>query len=335
MPTQTHKQPETNTKHKEHRGWTRFLAIIAAIAILVCTYSTVLRDNFATAAKLVVFMRNANTFVHISSAIKAEVSENLPTSVKDNFLQNALAQKLLDVIVTPENVAKVAEPILTTTYKVADKADAQIKNNNVVIESGKYKTQASKFVNDSKLPPVLSEPLNSLINSVPGDITVVDGQKNPDSPLLLMVKLRMAFQKLDALVTILWWVIILSLVGIVALNFRNYRAILRTTGLTLGISGLIVTIGSWMFAPITLLFVPQSTDQVIGNTLNQATTDIINTYFTLTRPYGFFLLLVGLVFYLIYRFDVIARATTFVQKQLKKNKTKSAQGHQPHSSHKK
>ncbi len=329
MSPTTTKTNQTAAQPRQHRGWTKLLAVIASIAIIVCTYGTVLRDNFSTAAKLVVFMKNASTFVHISDAVKSEVSANLPQSVKDNFLQNALAQKLLDVIVTPENVAKVAEPILTTTYKVADKADAQIKNNNVVIESAKYKDQASKFVNDSKLPQVLADPLNSLINSVPSDITIVNGQKNPDSPLLLMVKLRMVFQKLSALVTVLWWVIILSLLGIVALNWRDYRSILRSTGLTIGVSGLIITIGSWVFAPIALIFLPQSTDPVIGSSLNQATSDIINYYFTLTRPYGFFLLTVGLTLYLLYRFDVIARGTAFVGQQLKKRSSKSTH----HSTH--
>lgn len=331
MATTVSNTNQTAAQPHPHSGWTKLLAVIASIAIIVCTYGTVLRDNFATAAKLVVFMKNAQTFVHISDAVKAEVSANLPQSVKDNFLQNALAEKLLDVIVTPENVAKVAEPLLTATYKVADKTDATIKNDNVIIESGKYKTQASKFVSDSKLPQVLTDPLNSLINSVPNDIKIVDGQKNPDSPLLLMVKLRMAFQKLNAVVNVLWWVIILSLLGIVALNWRNYRSVLRSIGLSLGITGLIITIGSWMFAPVMLIFLPQSTDPVIGNTLNQATADIINQYFLLTRPYGFFLLIVGVVLYVLYRFDVIARSADFVRKQMKKRSAKTT--HHSHASH--
>jgi hypothetical protein len=331
MPESAQKPSQTINNLPQHHGWTRVLAVLAAVAILLCTYATVLRDNFATAAKAYVFMRNAQTFVHISDAVKAEVSENLPQSVKDNFLQNALSEKLLDIIVTPENVAKVAEPILTAAYKVVDKTDAQVKNNNVVIESGKYKSQATKFVSDSKLPPVLSEPLNSLINSVPGDIKIVDGQKNPDSPILMLVKLKAAFQKLNTIVAVLWWIIVLSLAGIVALNYRNYRAILRISGLVFGISGLIITIGSWMFAPVALLFVPQSTDKVIGDTLNQAIADIINSYFNLTRPYGFFLVLLGLALYLLYRFDAIHRVVVFAQSKQPKTKPHTTQHHSSHT----
>lgn len=294
---------------KIHTGWLRFLGGILVVALILCSYMSIIQANFSTAAKTVVFLREAKVLDNGADIIKAEVNDKLPEKVKNNFIQNAIAQKLLDIIVTPENLSKVAEPALKLAYQVTTKAPTEIQNNQVVLNTQQYKDQASQFINNSKLPDVLNQPIDAIISATPNQLTLVSNVKDsPSNPLVIMIQLRNALRVINTSVTLLWWVIILDILAIIALGWREYRRLLHVTTWTFGIAGLFLTIGSWVFPPVLLLVIPQSTDPVIGSQLNELMANVINFLFNASRSYGLLFVLIAVIAYVLKRFDLIAKA---------------------------
>lgn len=314
-----HKSERSTQPVKVHTGWLRFLGFVLVVALILCSYLSVLQANFSTAAKTMVFLRGAKVLESSADIIKAEVNDKLPDGIKNNFIKNAIAQKLLDIIVTPENLAKVAEPGLKIAYQVTTKAPTEIQNNQVVLNTQQYKTQAEQFVGSAKLPEVLSQPIDSIIQATPNQLTLVSNVKDSQTnPLVLMIRMRNTLNMINAGVTLMWWIIILDILGIIALSWRQYRRLLHTAAWTFGAAGLFIVVASYMFPPILTLVVPQSTDALIGGQLNDLMANVTNFLFNQTRSYGLFFVLIAIIAYVLKRFDLIAKGVELSKRLWKK-----------------
>lgn len=283
---------ESTTKTPAHNGWNRFLLILLTILLVVCTYATVLRDNFLTGAKAFVFLKEAKVFVTTAEIVKSEISAKLPDSIKNNYIKQAIANKLLDIIVTPENVAKVAEPGIDAAYKLA-KAPTDIENNKVVLDTTQYKKQASEYIPGLQLPKVIIDEANDLINAVPNDLTIVDLQKRPNSVLATFIRIRDLMRTINDVTNVLWILTVVNLLALVLVNIKSMGRFLHSLGWSFGVAGSIIVVGSYILPPITTAVVPQSTDPVIGNAMNTLVSNITNQYFVLTRGYGWLLIIIA------------------------------------------
>lgn len=283
---------ETASIKPAHNGWNRFLLILLTILLVVCTYATVLRDNFLTGAKAFVFLKEAKVFVTTAEIVKSEINNKLPASIKDNYIKNAIVSKLLDIVVTPENVAKVAEPGINAAYKLA-KAPTEIENNKVVLDTSQYKKQASEYIPGLQLPKVITEAANDLVNAVPDNLTIVDLQKRPNALLATFIRIRDVMRTINDITNVLWVLTVINLLALVIVNLKSLGRLLHSIGWSFGVAGSIIVVGSYIFPPITSSVIPQSTDPVIGNAMNTMVNNITYQYFALTRGYGWLLVVIA------------------------------------------
>lgn len=285
---------EANSIKPAHNGWNKFLLILLSILLVLCTYGTVLRDNFLTAAKAFVFLKEAKVFITTAEIVKAEISAKLPDSIKNNYIKQAIVAKLLDIIITPENVAKIAEPGINAAYKLA-KAPTDIEKNKVVLDTSQYKKQASEYIPSLQFPKVITETANDLVNAVPNDLTIVDLQKRPNSILATFIRIRDMMRTINDAVNTLWILTILNIIVVVLVNLKRIGQMLYGFGWSFGVAGSIIVVGSYIFPPITSSIIPQSTDPVVGNSMSTLTNNVVSQYFYLTRGYGWFLVVIALL----------------------------------------
>lgn len=290
---------EVSPKKPAHNGWNRFLLITLTFLLVLCTYATVLRDNFLTAAKAYVFLKEAKVFVVTADIVKSEINAKLPESIKDNYIKNAVVAKLLDIVVTPENVAKVAEPGINAAYRLA-KAPTDIENNKVVLDTSQYKTQASEYIPSLGLPKVITEAANDLIAAVPAELTLVDLEKRPNSLLATFIRIREMMKTINDIANVLWVITIINLLALVVVNLKSLGRLLHSLGWSFGVAGSLIVVGSYIFTPIIGAIVPQSTDPVIGNSMNTLVNNITAQYFVLTRGYGWLFIIIAAVACLAY-----------------------------------
>lgn len=283
---------EATVTKPAHSGWNKFLLILLTVLLVLCTYATVLRDNFLTGAKAFVFLKEAKVFVTTAEIVKSEINAKLPDSIKNNYIKQAIVSKLLDIIITPENVAKVAEPGINAAYKLA-KAPTDIENNKVVLDTTQYKQQASEYIPGLQLPKVITDAANDLVNAVPNDLTIVDLEKRPNSILATFIRIRDLMRTINDVTNVLWVLTIINLIALVLVNIKSIGRLLHSFGWSFGVAGSIVVVGSYIFPPIATAVVPQSTDPIIGNAMNTMVSNIIYQYFVLTRGYGWLLVLIA------------------------------------------
>ena len=283
---------EVTTTKPAHSGWNKFLLILLTVLLVLGTYATVIRDNFLTGAKAFVFLKEAKVFVSTAEIVKSEINAKLPASIKDNFIKQALVGKILDIVVTPENVAKVAEPGINAAYKLAQ-APTDIEGNKVVLDTSKYKQQASEYIPSLQLPKVVTDAANELVKSVPNDLTIVDLEKRPNSILATFIRIRDMMRTINDITNILWVLTLINLIALVVVNLKSIGRLLHSLGWSFGVAGSVVVVGSFIFPPIMSSVIPQSTDPVIGNAMNTMVNNIIYQYFVITRGYGWLLVVIA------------------------------------------
>lgn len=290
-----------NIKKPAQNHWGRLLLITLTILLILCTYLTILRNNVSTGANAFVFLKEAKVFVVTTDIVKAEIAERLPDDIKKNYIKNTVASRLLDVIITPESVAKVAEPSINAAYRVA-KEPTKISNNQVVLETDKYKNQALEFIPTIQLPGAITDVANRLVGSIPDQLTLIDLQKRPNSILATFIQIRDTIRTISNIVNILWVLVVVNILLLIAVNIKTPGRILRTISWVLGVTGLVIVIGSYIFAPIINIIFLQNIDTISGNSLNTLTSNIANHYFLLTRGYGWLYIATAVVAYIAFWF---------------------------------
>lgn len=138
---------------------------------------------------MLAFFQNAKIYDNASTLIRLEVQNSYPPIIKKNLLLSGFANKLVDLVVTPELVANVAAPALRLSVGFA-KAPTSIIDNKVVIATAKYKQQAVQVLTDFGLPKFVVVNAKLIIDAVPVHLTLVNLEKRPNSILGLIIKAR-------------------------------------------------------------------------------------------------------------------------------------------------
>ncbi len=306
---------EAKTSPTKHSGWNRFIAIIVTISLILICYGTALINNFGTAAKLQNFLHESNSFSYTAEIIKAEISERLPQEIKKNVIQSALINKFMDYIITAENIEKLAQPGLRLTYKAAD-TPTSIQDNKVVIATATYKDQAIGYVNSLNLPDTLKSPAQSLVNSVPQELVLIDNSKHPNNPLMVLIRVRDSLRVVHNMVDILWWLIPVGFIVILLLNLRNLRRLSKTLAWVFGAPAVVVLLGSWIFPALISAFGARSTDPVIGEQVNGLINSAATYLFSTTRNFGIVCLVLSAIFAVIYIFLPMQKIQNQLDSQL-------------------
>lgn len=286
---------------KKHSGWNRLVALVITISLIIVCYGGALLSNFGTAAKLQNFLHESKSFSYTADIIKAEISDRLPQKIKNNVIELTLINKFMDYIITAENIEKLAQPGLRLTYKAAD-TPTSIQDNKVVIATATYKDQAISYINGLGLADALKEPANSLISSVPQELTLIDNSKHPNNPLMVLIRVRDSLRLVHNVVDVLWWVIPIGFVIVLLLNLRNLRRLSKTLAWIFGTPAVFVLLGSWLFPALVGVFGARNTDPVIGDQVNGLINSAASYLFATTRNFGLVCLVLSAIFTLIYIF---------------------------------
>ena len=283
--------PEETKNKSAHRGWNRALIALLSILLVFAGAITLLRDNLINASKAYLFLKESKAFESIAEITKESIRSNLPDKVKQNFVEKAIIEKVMDLVITPENVAKIAEPGLKTLYsasgKLADLAEQQIVYNTLPI-----KEQAQKYLPGLGLPPAFSEATVQLVKAVPDEIKILDAKNNPNSPLNFFLKVRNAYRVLDSTANILWIMIVVNLVGILLLNIKLIARLFRSLGWAFGIAAAATLIISWIAPEILKLFLAGGTT-ASEQSINELVINLGQSYFSMLRGYGWLYLLIS------------------------------------------
>jgi len=271
---------------KSHSGWNRLVLVVLTITLVLVSFASVLRDNFTTGAKSYLFLKESRAFDNIAQIAKNEISDNLPDTIKNNFIKRAIITKIMEMIITPESVSKVAEPAIIKMYKVAGEA-TNLADKKIVFNTSAFKSQAEQYLPAVGLPQGLADTTSQFVKSVPDTITILDIDKKPNSPLAVLVKLQSAFKLISTVTNALWWVTAIAILGVLLLNIKNLSRLLKTYCLAFGISGAIILALSYGGPAISSSLLPES------DPTNALVNNLINNFCLLTKGYGWILLTIG------------------------------------------
>ena len=264
---------------KPHAGWNRVVLVILTTTLVLVSFATVLRDNFTTGAKSYLFLKESRAFDNIAQIAKNDISNNLPDNIKNNFIKRAIITKIMDIIITPENVSKVAEPAIIRLYKLSGEA-TKIADKQIVFDTTVFKSQAKDYLPAVGLPQGLADTTSDFVNSIPNTITILDVENNPNSPLAILVKLQSAFRAISTVTSALWLAVVVSILAALLLNVKNLRRLLKTYYLAFGISAGLVLGLSYGGPAITASLLPATTP----------TNALVNNFCLMTQGYGWILL---------------------------------------------
>jgi len=282
-----------NKQKNNHIVWNRVLLTLLSILLVVTSFVVILRDNFISSSKAYLFLKESQAFENVAELAKDTVRNNLPDKVKNNFIEKALIEKIMEIVITPQNIAKVAEPGIQGLYNLSGKA-ANLADKNISFDTRPIKTQAQQYIPSLGLPKAFVDASDEFVKSVPDEITILDVKKNPNSPLAIFVKLRNAYRTLNTLANILWILVVINIISLIAVNIKNISRMLKSFAWAFGSAGVASLILSYLSPQLASLFIgtgTNSTDQSIANLVN----GLIQHYFKLMNSYGLLYIVIGVI----------------------------------------
>jgi hypothetical protein len=286
---------KTNT----HTGWNRLLLAILTIALVLGSILTVFRNNFASGARAYLFLKESSAIENITELTKVELRNNLPESIKSNFLKTALVNKVIDIVVTPENVAKIAEPGLNNLYKLSSRA-ADLATKKIEFDTTAFKAEAEQYLPKLGLSESLTTTTLDFVKSVPNNVIIVNVEKQPNSPIAIFLKIRNAYKAINTTTNVLWIITLLSLIGVIILNRKSLSKLLSSIYWAFGISGAVVLALSYLVPPIANSFLPSTGNAAESSAIDGLVNGIINNYFGLVRGFAWLYILISAIAILIH-----------------------------------
>lgn len=285
---------------KERKGLNRLLIIVISACLVLLSYFSIIRNNFADAQKTGVFLKQSNTYYYVASILKAEVKDKLPENIQNNILKNAVANKLVDVIVTPEVVEKISQPAIKAAYRVA-KTPTEIVGDQVVINTAQYKSQITEQIKQYNLPETVDNVSDSIISAVPAQLKIVDLKERPNSILGYIIRARALFDRIDTTINVLWWVIAVGGIALVLINLRMVKRLFSSFAWAFATSGIFMIVGSFVLPYLIRYLVPKSTDPLVGDYVNGMVNELLKQVFVLSRAPAFWYIVVAAFFYAGYK----------------------------------
>ncbi|MCX6806033.1 MAG: hypothetical protein NTY56_01140 [Patescibacteria group bacterium] len=286
------------TQTKTHSGWNRLLLALLVVVLILASLLTVFRNNFSTGTKAYLFLKESQAIENITELTKVELRNNMPESIKSNFIKNALVNKVVDIVVTPENVSKIAETGLVNLYKLSDKA-ADIATKKIEFDTTIFKSQAEQYIPNLGLSESLTTTTLDFVKSVPNNVIIVNVEKQPNSPIATFLKIRNAYKGINMTTNILWLVVLLSLIGVIIINRKSLRKVLRSIYWSFGIAGAFVLLASYIVPPIANSFLPSTGNASESTAIGNLVDGIINNYFGLVRGFAWLYIIVAAIALLI------------------------------------
>lgn len=296
----------------KYSGYNIFLTIVHILCLFILSYTLIVKNIFSSTDSLNTHLKAAGLYTDVSTMVKARISENLNQKFQDKIVQRALAEKLLDAIVTPDFVEKQSQRVLPLAAKVVSQP-LDIQNNNVVVDTQKYKEKVNAELqsNKDKIPDIIEPAVTNLAGAVPDQLVLVDMQKRPNSILGFLTKAKILYEHISVWNTIALWVGVITALVLIVLNREQLRALFKYIAIAYLVSGAIVLIGSYLFPYLLMLM---NTGQNIN--LNKLISDASYYFFAQTRVPSIIYLVVGGIFFFLFKWSYVTALQVQVDKLL-------------------
>lgn len=279
------------------RWLTPIAVFLITISLLLLPYLSVFKSTFTNAQNTITFFENSSTFSYTSQIIKSEIQGRLPEKVQQNLIERSIINKLTDLIITPKLVQNIAEPVIKYQIKrLNSKQVLTLTNNNVEFNLQPYKENLSSYIASFKLGEGIETTLNNFVTSVPNSVTIVDGQKNPNSVLIKIVKLREGYENILKAYTVAWVLIVFSALTLVGLFYKDLRKLFRMFAKIMIVSGISILALSYLAPALIANFVPTNITENSGSEINQLINSIVNQFFELSRSFVWWYLGLAVLF---------------------------------------
>lgn len=275
------------------------LTILLFLAITILSIVTVIHKDFKSLGATFNFLENANVYTNLADIAKIEIQNHYPPRLKNNILEETLADRLVDSFITPGLVERIMEPSLKFSVVFAN-APTMIISDKVVIDTTQYKQEASDVVVSWDLPKIFTRLGNTLISSVPTQLQLVDLSKHPNSPLGWIIKARTLLHYNAVLLNITWAFIIAILAILIIHNIVYLKRLFLSIWIAFISSSLLILVLYFGRVSIVSMFLPESTDQLIS-AQNNLVSDILYYLIRQLRHGGLLYLVIGVVFFVLWK----------------------------------
>lgn len=280
-----------------HPWLLRVVVVILSISMFVLPYLGVTRTTLSSADNTIAFLEASNTFNYTSQIVKNEVNARLPESVQQNIIERSIVNKLMDLLITPQLIQNIAEPVVKVQITLLQRKNGNVElvNNQVVFNLEPYKQNLSSYISSLGLPSGVQSTVSSFANSLPNSITLVDGQKNPNSPVITALKVKQYYNTVMQLAMVMWVVLFLAIIALVGLLYRDFRRLARVSAKLWLVWGAVVLLLSYLAPPGLNLLVPNNLTEASGPEIAQLINALNAHFFVLTRSYSWWYLGIGVV----------------------------------------
>jgi len=282
------------------------LSIILCLFLASLGFFSIVHNNFADTSSVLGFLEKGKVYDNLSTAVKLEIQSKYPENIRKNIIYYALANKIMEAVVTPETVAVLARPAVELSYAYA-KTPTAIISNKVAISTAIYKDQVKEMIAGFELPKIVNTNVDMMIDSVPATLTLVDLEKHPNSILGLIIKWRALYRENEAALKIsyavIFAVIVISLISNM-FSIRKFFGVLWSGFISAGVVVILATlIGVWI---MNMAFSGAVDSMVMAQ--NKLIADAVSYFMSQLRNCGIVLVLIGLacfVFWRLFKFEKI------------------------------
>lgn len=291
----------TKSRNTQPNKWlVRIAIILLCISIFLLPYLTVTKSLITNAQNTINLLKKAKTFEYTAEIAKSEIQSRLPEKVKQNLIEQSIINKIVDVIITPQLIQNISEPAIKLAIKqLQEDPKLSLENQKIELDVSPYKQNLGNYVSSLGLPDGIKESANNFSQSLPDKIAIVDIDKNPNNPLLILIKLRRLYNNILLANNILWVVLAISALSLVALLYKNVLRLGKLVGKSLVVVGIIVIIFSYLTPPALSLFVPNNLTESSGSEVAALINELDTQYFAMTQVYGWWYIGIGAIILLI------------------------------------
>lgn len=282
-------------------GFINYTAVVVLVfSLVVFAFTLVIHRNFRDIPSMLNFFERANVYVNMSEIVKLEIEENYPPELQERVLVVALLDRLVDYVITPQLIERAAEPVLKLSVKFAQQP-VSIVSDKVVVSTAKYKEQFSESLAESELPPFIVAAGESVITSVPAQLTLVDNAKHPDNILARVIQFRDMLEYNEIAFKYSKIAIFLAFLVLLFNNLRKLKTLFLALTLGVGISALAILVSALLAGPTMSTFAPATASEMAA-LQNKLVTDVLLYLFLMLRNVGIVLAVAGVVCLLLWKF---------------------------------
>lgn len=292
-------QAKTKDKAKNKKGLKVLLLVLIGFLVISLGLLNNFKNSIATPEKAFIFLKDSQAFNNISDLTKAQIRQNYPEDVKNNFLKKALVEKTMDLIVTPQNIENVSQPAIKTLYRATARAN-KLSRETIIVNTASFKDQANSYLPTLGLPDQFESATSDFIKSVPDKVVILDPNSQKNTVFSVLVSISKAYRTVNTLSDIALAGLLISFVLLILLYVKNLKSIFKPISITLFVSAVITGLISYFAPSLISLFIPSVQSPEIASASNNLIMGILKNFFGNYSSYFWLLVFMSVLTYAIH-----------------------------------